>query len=29
MPDCSVDYLRELHSTGRLEVLAEIYTLYA
>ena len=27
MPDCSVDYIRELHATGRLEVLAEIYTL--
>lgn len=27
LPDCSVDYLRELHAAGQLEVLAEIYTL--
>ena len=27
MPDCSIEYLRELHAVGRLHVLAEIYTL--
>lgn len=27
LPDCSIEYLRKLHAAGRLEALAEIYTL--
>jgi predicted TIM-barrel fold metal-dependent hydrolase len=28
LPDCSVDYLRELHAAGKLDVLAELYMHY-